>query len=52
MRFVAVFITGVASGYFLHNKKEKTIDQVVMSMADFLKRWEADIRERATTVIA
>lgn len=52
MRFVAVFISGVAAGYFLHTRKEKTIDQVAMSMADFLKRWEADMRNRVTTATA
>ncbi len=37
MRFVFVFVAGVTVGYTLHNRKDRTIDEVAGGVADFLE---------------
>lgn len=50
MRFVSTFVVGIAAGYFLHTKKDQTIDQLMRNLGDRLSRWEAEIQKRATTI--
>lgn len=50
MRFVTTFVTGIAVGYFLHTKKDKTIDQIAVGLSETLNRWSSDLQERATTI--
>jgi hypothetical protein len=37
MRFVFVFIAGIATGYALQSKKDETIDSVAGGVADFFE---------------
>lgn len=50
MRFVSTFIIGIATGYFLHTKKDQTIDQLMKNLGDRVNRWEDEIQKRAISI--
>ena len=49
MRFVVVFLSGVAVGYTLHIKKDQTIDSVATGAIEFLENRTSAMRKRLLT---
>jgi hypothetical protein len=46
MRYVTVFVAGIAAGYTLHIKKDQTIESVASSVVGFLDKRSEGLRSR------